>query len=633
MVRTGVGRHRTDRAPFFLSTSTSTSTSTLLSPSLRQDALLSRVLPPKADITLLKLSNRASAYSVAGVPLLFELDRSPALLPTVHGLWLAGPDARLLPSIFTHSEVSPKVLGGADLFLQGFIVPEDGGLPPLAAGDVAIVRVLDPQADPASAAHQHAFAVGVMECSSEEAAASGFKGKGLRLLHHYPDGLWALSEAGVKVPGPEFTPGRVFVADGWNGNEVPTVAAPTPKADKPPKTPREAKPPQSVPAGEDSGAGAGLAALDLNSDGPDANASTSAAATPAASTSPAAGLDYDTPAGQDALALHCLLAALMATPDTALPCLTSDIMARMSEAAAILGVRLDLKKSTFKQLAKLLKKYEKEKVLTTKLVRKQDSLASVERSHPLYLAAVAEAGSRAPAAAGAAGAPPTAPSPPSSAATAAPIKLSTAYRVGALLRPIFEAAHGAHLDKERLYTAPECEAALRAYAATHGLTTAAGGASADAADAISLDAFLAAGLFNKKEAVPTTALPAGDLADRLLARLTEHTLVRRTLPGGGVATAVKKGGPPKLTVSLEDRVGGRKHLTHISGGIEAFGLTASDLATVLQKRFKTSASVSRPGPDVSSVALQGDLMDGVLQFLKNEYGLGERHVEVKGGGR
>jgi translation initiation factor 2D len=205
--------------------------------------------------------------------------------------------------------------------------------------------------------------------------------------------------------------------------------------------------------------------------------------------------------------------------------------------------------------------------------------------------------------------------------------------VGALLRPIFEAAHGSSLDKDRLYSPAECEAALRAYAAAHGLTTAAGGASADAADAISLDAFLAAGLFNKKEAVPAGAVPAGDLADRLVARLAEHTVVKRAAPGGGgvATTTIKKGGPPKLTVSLEDRVGGRKHLTHLVGGIEAFGLSTPDLAAVLQKRFKTSASVARAGPDASSIALQGDLVAQVVDFLATEYGLGGRHVEVKVG--
>jgi translation initiation factor 2D len=624
------------------------------------DAVLARIVPPKADITMLKLSNRHTAYAVGGVPVLFELDRSPALLPTVHGLWAAGPAARLLPAVHTHSEVSPKVLGGADLFLQGFIVPE-GGLPPLAAGDVAVLSLDPAAANGGSGGPAHAFAIGVMECSADEAVAGGMKGKGLRLLHHYPDGLWALGEGAGRVPGPEFTPTRIFHhADGGGGGGGGGGDDKADKADKPAKAPKKDKEKDkdkekgvagvspSDGAAADA-ATAAVAGLDLNG---------GAAAEPATSTLPTTpavpgaalppGLDYDSQAGQDALALHCLLRALIATPEASLPCLTSDLQARMTGAAPP-GVRLDLKKSSFKQLAKLLKKYEKEKLLTVKLVRKQDALAGVDRAHPLYVAAVAagagvESG---PASPGGGGGPPsssaagpsTSAAPPSSsAATSAPIKMAAAYRVASMLRPIFEAGAGPGglIDKDRLYSAAECEAALRAYADAHGLTSFAGGSSADAADAITLDALLATGLFNKREAAVGDAHPAGDLVERLIARLAEHTVVTRRLPGGGTATAVRRGGPPKLVVSVEDRAGGRKHLTRLAGA-EGFALQAADLATALQKRFQTSASLTKlPGSakagtePASEIALQGDLATELAAFLKAEYGLGAAHVEVKG---
>lgn len=76
------------------------------------------LIPSKGDVTAVRLSNRAVAYVVDGDPLLFDPDgRGERLLPTVYALWrhprLAGAP------LLTYSEVSPKVLAGADLYLQG----------------------------------------------------------------------------------------------------------------------------------------------------------------------------------------------------------------------------------------------------------------------------------------------------------------------------------------------------------------------------------------------------------------------------------------------------------------------------------------------------------------------------------
>lgn len=91
-----------------------------------------------------------------------------------------------------------QVLGGADLFLQGFIVPA-GGLGDFSEGDVRTLSVLG---------NPYPFAVGVMEVGSEEIARKGLKGKGLKLLHSFGDQLWALGDR--SSPGPGFTPSRIF---------------------------------------------------------------------------------------------------------------------------------------------------------------------------------------------------------------------------------------------------------------------------------------------------------------------------------------------------------------------------------------------------------------------------------------
>ncbi len=183
-----------------------------------------RLFANKTDVNLLRLSNKAQVYAcIGGNPLFFDpTGREDVLIPTVYALWLC---PKLLNTLYTHSEVSPKaslcwrchrsatlqshhlssafsvaqqVLGGADLFLQGLIVP-DQGLGSFASGDLMLASI--PQ-------NQFPFAIGVMEASSADIKKNGLKGKGLKLLHHYPDMLWALGNK--SVPDPSFTPTRVF---------------------------------------------------------------------------------------------------------------------------------------------------------------------------------------------------------------------------------------------------------------------------------------------------------------------------------------------------------------------------------------------------------------------------------------
>ena len=89
-------------------------------------------------------------------------------------LW-AFPKA--LASLLTYSEVSPKLLGGADLMLQGLITPESG-LGEWEEGDARCVALPD---------NHFPFAVGSMAVSSASLAKTGLKGRGLKLLHHFPD--------------------------------------------------------------------------------------------------------------------------------------------------------------------------------------------------------------------------------------------------------------------------------------------------------------------------------------------------------------------------------------------------------------------------------------------------------------
>ena len=72
------------------------------------DEEVSELVPNKAEVSLLKLSNRAQAYSCNGKnPLFFDPEgRGDLLVPSVFVLWKF---PHILPSLTTYSEVSPKV--------------------------------------------------------------------------------------------------------------------------------------------------------------------------------------------------------------------------------------------------------------------------------------------------------------------------------------------------------------------------------------------------------------------------------------------------------------------------------------------------------------------------------------------
>ena len=49
----------------------------------------------------------------------------------------------------------------------------------------------------------------------------------------------------------------------------------------------------------------------------------------------------------------------------------------------------------------------------------------------------------------------------------------------------------------------------------------------------------------------------------------------------GVSETLARGNVKNIVISMEDRMGGRKHLTHLSH-VEGFGLDPDELAAVLQ---------------------------------------------------
>ena len=74
----------------------------------------------------------------------------------------------------------------------------------------------------------------------------------------------------------------------------------------------------------------------------------------------------------------------------------------------------------------------------------------------------------------------------------------------------------------------------------------------------------------------------------------------------GVSETLARGNVKNIVISMEDRMGGRKHLTHLSH-VEGFGLDPDELAAVLQVRYlrcvtcrllKAVVSLTRKGVDI-----------------------------------
>lgn len=167
---------------------------------------------PQKSLEAAKLSgSKCVAYGASAdhVPLVLDLNpKSPlvSLLPTVYLLWKC---PGLLPAIIVHPPVSAFVINGADLMLPGVIVapdatlPSGSTLPDFAAGALVSVRI---------AGNALPFAVGRAVISSAAARGGGMRGRGVEVLHHFRDELWAAG--GRTVPNAGFLPGQVRVALG-----------------------------------------------------------------------------------------------------------------------------------------------------------------------------------------------------------------------------------------------------------------------------------------------------------------------------------------------------------------------------------------------------------------------------------
>lgn len=569
-----------------------------------------KLLPSKGDVTVAKLSNKTFVYSVGGGnPVLFEHEDN--LYPTVYALWQF---PHMSPALLTYSEVSPKVIvGGADLMLPGVIVPDEG-LGEFEAGDVRGLRI--PQS-------RFAFAVGRMLVGRSEAESSGMKGKGLGLLHHFPDALWAMGDKSVPHSG--FTPERILPPP--DGEEAGGERRKKSKKDKKDRGTGKGG------AAEGEGQAAREAAGELGSLALDGGSRGGAAPAEA----PAASMEE--------LIDACFMRALrerLADVDLPLDC--SKFYSGCMLPCRPAGVELDIKRSSYKKLSKLMKTMEKRGVITVKAIRKEDHILEVHRDCPAYTSAAeaaAEAGEGAEesgpgaeegvgegeAALGGSGGSGGGKGGTFSGGRSA-VSVSRRFKVGSHLRPVFgEAAEGRE-NRDRLFSEEEVGQHLDDYTAREGLAPADGGE-----ESLTLDKLLKGALYNKREGVEVgDTAERGEVLERLLGKIQVYHRVQRTPPGGGASVVVNHRGDLRpIELSAEDRHIGRKFITRVVG-LEGFGIYPDDVVPKLKHAFQCSVAIeAAPGKDGwKLLAFQGKLLAEIRDFLANDYGVAKPYVIITG---
>jgi len=94
---------------------------------------------------------------------------------------------------------------------------------------------------------------------------------------------------------------------------------------------------------------------------------------------------------------------------------------------------------------------------------------------------------------------------------------------------------------------------------------------------------------------------------------------------------VKKGEVPKVKVTLEDRQGGRKHVTKCHG-IELYGVDPRVLASKCQVAFACTVSThAMPGKNNTAVEvrIQGDVSGKLEELLVKEFHVPRHRIDSR----
>lgn len=569
------------------------------------DSEIDSILPPKAEITIVKLQNRVHLYGVeGGFPMFFDIDgRGTEIFPTVYALWKV-PD--LLPAfILKGGEVSRFVIGGADLMFPGISIPAEG-LPSFAEGEPWAVKV------PGNLAP---IAVGTTTMSNTAALKAGLRGKALRITHYYRDSLWELVE-GHYVPNAGFLEDVVF--------EDPSLSSASQASDSCEGVNEASSDPQNDISNKKEGESVDV--LDLTSEAnPSSTAQLDVSNDPAEQIT--ANVDdlevtdeesnvkvHHTLSTEDVDALldKCLLQALHTTvKDKDLPMPGSTLWAGHVLPCRPSGITLDIKKSSYKKLSKWLQAKSSTTLISVKedKHKKEVVLNSVNRNHPEYTSfrpekRQAEKSDQ------------TSDHAASESRSHKTLEVAEIYKPSVHVNPIFASVG---VDTGKLFSASEATDIVFRYIEKENLVK------PTDKSMVVLDAILCDALFKgaiKKGSTYPTAIHKKELGHTFVNRMQAHHVVTR-----GGESVVRKGALRNIQIMTERRQGNKK-VTKVSG-FESFLMDAEALASELQKKFACSTTVAElPGKKGHEVLVQGGVIEDLAKHLVEQYGIPKRYIEV-----
>lgn len=576
---------------------------------LASDADIDVILPPKAEITIAKLANRANVYAVeGGPPMVFDVDgRGNDIFPTVYALWKV---PTLLPSfVLKGGEVSRYVIGGADLMFPGISIPSEG-LSSFSAGEAWSVKV---------PGNDYPIAVGSTYMSSAEASKAGMRGKALRITHYYRDTLWDSAE-GRYIPNEGFLEDVVLEDPKYvsasqvsktaeckdvnfsehlqqgSGNDI-THSQDGSQLDLEHET--------TVQLGTDNVPLEQVAKAIEELKVADNVAEEAADAKMLSATMTVEELD--------ALLDKCFLQALHTTvKDKDLPMPGSTLWSNHILVCRPPGTMLDIKKSSHKKLSKWLQAKSSAGLISAKedKHRKEVMLIGVNRGHPDYQTFKPEKRK-----VDVSDAPVSAPSDASKSQTQ--LEVVELWKSTTHLNPILEAV-GA--TPNQFYTASEATDIVFSYVEKQNLVK------LDNKAMVSLDAILCDALYKgtvKKGSTYPTEIHKKELGPTFLNRMQSNHRVSR-----GNESIVRKGVLKTVQIMTERRQGNKK-VTRVSG-IESFLVNAEALASELQKKFACSTTVAElPGKKGQyEVLVQGGVLEDLGRHLVQQYGIPKKYIEI-----
>ncbi|KAJ2822079.1 hypothetical protein IWW50_004370 [Coemansia erecta] len=321
----------------------------------------------------------------------------------------------------------------------------------------------------------------------------------------------------------------------------------------------------------------------------------------------------------DALLMTSLKQAMATTLDEShasalLPIGASTLFSTYMIPNAPNGADLDIKKSSYKKLAKFLKAVEKHGLVKLKDIRGESHIKSLNWKHP-DMASYQPFAVKSKQAAGPRAAADSATAPQKQKAEGSMVKLAELLKPPQALRALFSDIGDE--PESGYFTRQQARAVLESYIKKHALVDTRNPRN------VRLDHHLCDGLLTKDEYSKLTVFPRDKLQQRLQEKMTLFTQL--TVPG--CAPVVKPGRPPTVDIFCEKKMGNKVVTRAV--GLEAYGVDPAVVAKELRTMCASSTTVDPvPGKKgVVAVIVQGHQVKAVTKLLE-KHGLAAELLKV-----